>query len=704
MEELPELPENNDSLAKRACDQCRQRKIRCDRELPTCSNCRATNRSCSSTGLGQKPREPRQRVLITHQYERKIDNLDSRLGTIEKMLHNLTISLNSRNPPGLPSGILTTLSSTGSNPSSAPHEGNADVIFGADKDNESDDFEATALMREETAFAAQFIETATFPFLDSEMQAAFSSLQQLVKLQNVESARHEARFVNAKPLPKGGWAEMPMPSADIVLSVLREIKEHPPRGFPTIATFTGMEDFPDNCRRIYFATEEYSLVQWGIVNLGLYFTLQERATASEGDRQIQLFQASLLCRDNIETALTNLPLLLPRRRESVELLILAAMYSIEESKYSVARDMITIAATICQTLGYHRIRTSPSTSDSEHKAMLFWTVYIFDNALSLRAGIPAATQGWDITIPKEIGPKVKDVNPLWKIGQAQWIGWSELMGRTYKELYSPEALALASEKRAENARQLAQALHDVAARSAPLIEHVVEKMKISGGYDAQARFTYDMAVVGDALVQWSALTLIYRAVPSPPGSLSTFHPECIHAAREAFSSHEGCMVMCGESVFMKAGYILWNVLYIPFIPLVVLFCHTIETSNDEDLEMLERFTEGLQPVAPVSSGVTKLYQISQMLVNIASLCLKTRRQGQQDHNMSMVGDNVEMYLNQLGFMPQYPQHGHTYGVGAPPPFGSDIDQSIQLGNWFSGNTHIFGLMEEDLSGFQNFEQ
>ncbi|KAK0707183.1 hypothetical protein B0T21DRAFT_387652 [Apiosordaria backusii] len=649
MEELPELPKSNDNLAKRAS-------------------------------------------------ERKIDNLDARLGTIEKMLHNLTISLNNRNPPAPASSVSTTLGSGASNSG----EGSVDAIFGANKGNESDsDFEATSLMREQTAFATQFIETTTFPFLDPEMQSAFSSLQQLVKLQNIQSARHDARFTNAKPLPKGGWAEMPMPSADIVLSVLREIKQYPPMGFPTIATYSGVDNFPDNCRRIYFATEEYSLVQWGIVNLGLYFTLQERGAASEGDRQIQLFEASFLCRDNIETALTNLPLLMPQRRESVELLILATMYAIEESKYSLARDLNTIAATICQTLGYHRVRT-PSTPDSEHKAMFFWTTYLFDRALSLRAGRAPVIQDWDVTVPRMIGPQVKEVNPLWKISQAQWISWSEFMGRTYKELYSPEALSLTADKRTENARQLVQTLQDVAARSAPLIEHVVEKMKMSGGYDAQTRFSYDMAVVGDALIQWSALTLIYRAIPSPPGSLSTFNPECIHAAREAFSSHEGCMALCGESVFMKAGYIQWNILYIPFIPLVVLFCHTIETSNEEDLKTLVRFTEGLQPVAPVSTGVAKLFQISQVLVNIASLCLKARMQGQHDHDMSMVGDNVGMYLNRLGLMPQYPQHDDAYGAGALPGLGSDMDQSTQLGNWFSGNTHIFGLMEEDLSGFQGF--
>lgn len=144
------------------------------------------------------------------------------------------------------------------------------------------------------------------------------------------------------------------------------------------------------------------------------------------------------------------------------------------------------------------------------------------------------------------------------------------MGRTYRELYSPEALAGTAEKRAENARQLAQALQDVAARSAPLIEHVVEKMKMSGGYNAQARFSFDIAVVGDALVQWSVLTLIYRAIPTLPGSPSTFNPECIHAAREAFSSHEGCMALCGESLFMKAGYIQWYV----FAPSSMTMCLT----------------------------------------------------------------------------------------------------------------------------------
>lgn len=57
-------PENPN--LRRACDQCRTRKIRCDKVSP-CSNCRMAMRTCSSTGLIHKPKELGQRVLISHQ-------------------------------------------------------------------------------------------------------------------------------------------------------------------------------------------------------------------------------------------------------------------------------------------------------------------------------------------------------------------------------------------------------------------------------------------------------------------------------------------------------------------------------------------------------------------------------------------------------------------------------------------------------------
>lgn len=63
-------------------------------------------------------------------------------------------------------------------------------------------------------------------------------------------------------------------------------------------------------------------MSWGVVNAGLYFLLQEKASLAEGARRAQLLEYQSLCRDNLETALTNLPLLMPARKESIELLLL----------------------------------------------------------------------------------------------------------------------------------------------------------------------------------------------------------------------------------------------------------------------------------------------------------------------------------------------------------------------------------------------
>jgi hypothetical protein len=95
-------------------------------------------------------------------------------------------------------------------------------------------------------------------------------------------------------------------------------------GFTTVCTFIAMGNFTAHCRKVYFATEDYSLMEWGTVNGGLYFLFQEKAAlAAEGSAQrAQLLEYQTLCRDNLETALTNLPLLLPARRESIEVVLI----------------------------------------------------------------------------------------------------------------------------------------------------------------------------------------------------------------------------------------------------------------------------------------------------------------------------------------------------------------------------------------------
>lgn len=94
----------------------------------------------------------------------------------------------------------------------------------------------------------------------------------------------------------------------------------------------------------------------------------------------------------------------------------------------------------------------------------------------------------------------------------------------------------------------------------PLVRCVRENVR-NKKPGANSPFSMDLAILGDELLHWSALTLVYRAIPSPPGSPSTFNPECIHAARQAFASYHKYLDMAGESVAARAGFIRWCVFF-----------------------------------------------------------------------------------------------------------------------------------------------
>jgi hypothetical protein len=98
----------------------------------------------------------------------------------------------------------------------------------------------------------------------------------------------------------------------------------PPQNFTLAWITTAHPDiFSEQCRMVYFADEDYSLTIFAIVNGGLYYLFQERAWYVEGEEKAELLRYMAMCRDNFETALVNLPLLLPARKESVEVLVMA---------------------------------------------------------------------------------------------------------------------------------------------------------------------------------------------------------------------------------------------------------------------------------------------------------------------------------------------------------------------------------------------
>ncbi|KAK3501071.1 hypothetical protein B0T13DRAFT_447694 [Neurospora crassa] len=699
--------------------------------------------SVSSSGVGQKPKEQRQRVLISAQYERKIDHFGTRLTGIEKMLRELVVISQSRSPSSDSSFAGAGANNNHNNnasPSSEPPVAIISDIVGdpdrseipLDGDGDNDDemdsaFEGNSSMTAQTVFASEFLENAvTQTSLSPSMESALSSLRQIVCMQNRKRTNQDSRFPNAKPMPRGGMRELPMPPSPVVVGILRDIK---------------IDDFVDCCRRVYFATEDYSLATFIVVNAGLFYLFQEKATrADEAHQAEKLLEYRNLCRDNLETALMALPLFMPAKKESIEALLLAASYAVEASRFTLAWQLNSSAVMICQTLGYHRLPTTISGASAnddvsnDTKSALFWFAYMLDKGLSLRFGRSSMIQDYDIAIPKRMGRTI-NVADFWKEMLNLWIEHAEVMGKAYEQLYSIAALSRPPEQRIESARQLVEAIKGIARENDELIRHARETGKLadSGKRDG---FTVTLMLRSDEVTYWASLCLIYRAIPAAPGFGSTFNPECIEAARRAVEVHLECMQIPGLSHFTKVGYLHWTILYAPFIPFIVLFCHVIETSNMQDLDRMDHFVASLSTVCSISEAIDKFNRVCQVLCHVARLYVETKAQQQQDQDMMLVGHDFDMYLSQLGFMPQqllhdqqqqqphatsrsnpaHQQRQHQHGgmaapgaatVVTPSVFNADVPaglidatQTAQLGNWFSGHRHIMNLVEEDLSGFE----
>ncbi|GKZ58639.1 hypothetical protein AnigIFM56816_004799 [Aspergillus niger] len=641
---------------------------------------------CRSTGAGQKPPEPKKRVLISSQYERKIDLIEERLGNIERTLLELRAHAKG---PSEQCHHSTPLSSQLS-PSTTTNYTSAAAAL--DQHESTPAFEGNSSLAAHSAYAREFLETAVsrsaLQMSTPKISTALASLKQIVNMQDhqAQSPSRQVRFPNQRVIPGSGLRELTMPPAQVVLALLRKCQEHPSI-LQAYLPFLSTPRLVEKCRQVYFSTEDYSDATFIVVNGALLYLISDVVAITKDSKTREEYDKYLnLCLVNLETALGSLSLLMPANDENIEALALGAVYAIEMSKPSFAMTLTSAAFRLCQTLGYHRSSPSESGSKPSLGNILFWTVYVLDKAISLRLGRASTIQDYDVT-------------SLLNIDMA---GLDEPYGKIY---VFPAALARPESERAAHARQLASEVQ----------QEIMEPFE-GIQFDKQRSPVDEVFFRSDKVARLSVLTLIYRAIP-PPGTQGTFIHECIETARSALEVHQGCMAEVKEMTeHIKAAYFHWTILYAPFVPFIVIFCHAIAVSSWDDLARLEDFVASLQPNCFLSEAISKLYQLCQVLSNVARLYIEAKEQVQvkEDQDLASVGQEFDVYLSALGLAPMSADDNYGAWASAPVPAGSapgdargtmegqysgPIPQTSQLGNWFSGNQHMMGLLEEDISLF-----
>ncbi|KAJ5146378.1 transcriptional regulator family: Fungal Specific TF [Penicillium bovifimosum] len=703
-----------------------RRAIRCDKRTP-CSNCRSSSIACRSTGEGQKPSEPRRRVLISNEYEKKIDVIAQRLTNIENTLQELVRNTShsrdstAQKPPVLcygeppkPKGSWYT-----ANPTIEQHDS-------------SSGFEGSSSLSAHGAYASALLESAVSKsspqvLSSPKINAALSSLKQLVGMQN--QRREKDLRASQQPTKqvrlgvKGDLRDLEMPPLELVLGVLRKCQETAPSFFGGYVPFLSVDFFVEKCRDVYFCIDDYSDAAFVITNFCLYMIFYELGALDKGDVLREEYQHYILmCRDNLETALANLNILMPVNQDSITALAVGAMHALDISKPSVCWTLASTAMNLCQTLGYHRF------SSMEHepvpvqrqKQLLFWAIYAILNMISLRLGRASPVQDYDISLPAPDGNY--DVPSPWGSVCMWWTRSARIQSEVYQHLYSPEALQQPQSERVAHA-------HRLAARMQSDVMEPFEKFMSS---DLKLTEMDNIYLVTDKVSRLAILTLIYRAIPaSPESGPATFIPECIQTAREALEAHRHCVTTLNETDdFVKISYMHWAVLLSPFVPFIVIFCNVITTFNGADLARLEEFIASLHPLITFSQSIERLHNLCSILGTVARLYFEANTQAaDEDQNLIQVGQEFDVYLSALGLAPTslIPMNGNAQMSNAQGYLQTDVpavdvssaelpqlasgfagqpgsaqgqgQAAAQLGNWFWGNQYMMGLLEEDLSQF-----
>lgn len=85
--------------------------------------------------------------------------------------------------------------------------------------------------------------------------------------------------------------------------------------------FIDFEQFNDMCRKVYFATEDYSLSTFALVNGGLFYLFRE-ITSVQGKDVPEAAENVALCRANLEYAISHFNIFMAPTKENLQALLL----------------------------------------------------------------------------------------------------------------------------------------------------------------------------------------------------------------------------------------------------------------------------------------------------------------------------------------------------------------------------------------------
>ncbi|KAJ2980021.1 hypothetical protein NQ176_g2889 [Zarea fungicola] len=251
--------------------------------------------------------------------EQKIDRIEASLGSIERLLKR-----RSENKSSPHSGTSDTIASpnatvTISDVSTINTPAHIDQ-------NEPEPDQGLNVQTDMTvALLKQAVRSTTLYGVDSKMGAALGSLYDLIGKRHINSPAGTvmAAFPMQKPVPPGGVGKLEMPPLQVAITALRRLTERSPTLLTMICSSIGLDNIEAVCSQAYDHLDNISSVEFVLVSSLEYYIFEESSMLALAPELIAEYQThAQLCKENVDTGLANLPLLLPSTIQNVQGLLL----------------------------------------------------------------------------------------------------------------------------------------------------------------------------------------------------------------------------------------------------------------------------------------------------------------------------------------------------------------------------------------------
>lgn len=226
------------------------------------------------------------------------------------------------------------------------------------------------------------------------------------------------------------------------------------------------------------------------------------------------------------------------------------------------------------------------------------------------------------------------------------------------------------------------------------------------------------AIMSTDVVMFSLKTLIYKCIPPrQPAHPLQFCAECVTSARAALKT----LVAAWEHVKLQDDqtwrmFINWTLLFIPFVPFIVMFGNVIAQQNREDLVLLEKLVETMQAASRVANAVQKMTIACERLCHVAQAYINQQeaivgfgaeKGHERQHDPGNMSERITMDGTEQTVVNMDPPAGAGIFDSLPDfawdemfsswDMGPGAESAREMGNFFGQYTGTYGNKSRDLT-------